>query len=376
MTQLVIALQNVNPSINQAAIDEYKEIVVLVPGEDVLLTKAVLPNLSKNKLLQALPFALEEQLIADVEQLHFVPLMKDQEETVIAVIAKEKMQSWLNQLSNSQIKPDYFLPDYFALNFKENTWQVAIYKNIALVRTGLAAGFNCDRTNLGEYLQIEIAKMDEPPKEIIIHNYTLQPVSYLNLTVPIQETQFAESQFMSDITQALKPPFNLLQGHFSQKKSRRSGLKYLHLLLPFLLSLWVLTITSYPIISYFILNEKMHSLNEQIAMIYKRNFPAATSIVAPKLRMEEKLRGLNGQMLDNQFLPLLAKLAEGLKSFPDIELKRADYQNKQVSIQVTANNSEQITSFIKGLISNGLNVKQQNATLENSIASATLLVSL
>lgn len=47
-----------------------KEIIILVPAEDVLLTIVQLPDMSKTRLLEALPFALEDQLIADIDTLH------------------------------------------------------------------------------------------------------------------------------------------------------------------------------------------------------------------------------------------------------------------------------------------------------------------
>ena len=42
------------------------ETIAIVPAQDVLLTTAELPKLSRQRLMLALPFALEEQLIDDV----------------------------------------------------------------------------------------------------------------------------------------------------------------------------------------------------------------------------------------------------------------------------------------------------------------------
>src|SRR5262245_19015775 len=51
-----------------------KEVIILVPAEDVLLTSVSLPKMSKARLQQVLSYALEEQLTADVESLHFAQL--------------------------------------------------------------------------------------------------------------------------------------------------------------------------------------------------------------------------------------------------------------------------------------------------------------
>src|SRR5690348_9570489 len=66
-----------------------KEITVVVPAEEVLLTSAVLPKLSRARLQQALPFAIEDQLTSDIETLHFVPgATQPDGVTPIAVVAQ------------------------------------------------------------------------------------------------------------------------------------------------------------------------------------------------------------------------------------------------------------------------------------------------
>src|SRR3982750_1699390 len=46
-------------------------VTLIVPAQDIVLTAATLPKLNRQKLLQALPFALEDQLIDDIHELHF-----------------------------------------------------------------------------------------------------------------------------------------------------------------------------------------------------------------------------------------------------------------------------------------------------------------
>ncbi len=48
-----------------------RQVVVLVPAVDVLRARASVPLRSGPRLLQALPFALEDQLAEDVDSLHF-----------------------------------------------------------------------------------------------------------------------------------------------------------------------------------------------------------------------------------------------------------------------------------------------------------------
>src|SRR3977135_529394 len=48
-----------------------RRICVLVPGTDVLLTEPEVPMKAGTKLHQVVPFALEEQLADDIDDLHF-----------------------------------------------------------------------------------------------------------------------------------------------------------------------------------------------------------------------------------------------------------------------------------------------------------------
>ena len=49
-----------------------RHVIVLVPGAEVLLTQPELPPAKAGKQLQQLvPYALEEQLAEDIEELHF-----------------------------------------------------------------------------------------------------------------------------------------------------------------------------------------------------------------------------------------------------------------------------------------------------------------
>ncbi|RPI12964.1 MAG: type II secretion system protein GspL, partial [Lysobacterales bacterium] len=59
------------PVADALAAAQGRRVVVLVPGSEVTLAEPELPLRGGARLAQAVPFALEEQLAADVETLHF-----------------------------------------------------------------------------------------------------------------------------------------------------------------------------------------------------------------------------------------------------------------------------------------------------------------
>ena len=349
----------------------------LVPSEDVLLTTTQLPKMSRARLAQAVPFALEDELIADVDTLHFAVSEYQSEGSLrIAVVAHDKMKQWLTLLQSWQIKPDYVVPSIFALPFIENSWTVALTREIAIVRTGAFEGVACYRDNLSEVL---LAVLTVSSSLLVrINNYTnlslateLQQV----LLISIEEECLKEDEIIRSVAEDVDASrINLLQGIYAVKKTKLPQMNKIWKLASGLAIAWVALLFLYPTISYFVLKHRMSGIDTQIAEIYKRNFPQANNVVAPKLRIQEKLQNLNEQMGENRVLLLLGYLGKGMSEIPNIKLSRFDFQNNQVTLELTASTSEDLSAFTNFLTQQGLNVNQQNAVLNGSRVNTTLIV--
>jgi general secretion pathway protein L len=74
-----------------------RRIALLVPGADVVHLHAVVPVGSEARALQLVPFALEDQLSQDVDQLHFAIGSRDATSGTVpvAVMERVRMQQWL-----------------------------------------------------------------------------------------------------------------------------------------------------------------------------------------------------------------------------------------------------------------------------------------
>jgi general secretion pathway protein L len=100
---------------------------VLVPGGKVLLTDASLPTRNRQRMQKAVPYALEEQLIDDVEAQHFALGSAPANSPVpVAVVAQDAMDDWLATLHQSGIRPDALLPDTLALPWEPGEWTLGI----------------------------------------------------------------------------------------------------------------------------------------------------------------------------------------------------------------------------------------------------------
>src|SRR5271168_315834 len=95
-----------------AAVSRTGKVVVLASATQILLAEPELPPGSGVKLARAVPFALEEQLTEDVDQLSFsIGRRRAGGRTPVAVVSRDTLQSWIAQLAAAGIDPVAIYPD-------------------------------------------------------------------------------------------------------------------------------------------------------------------------------------------------------------------------------------------------------------------------
>src|SRR3984893_8081264 len=89
-----------------AAVSRSGKVVALAPATQILLAEPELPPGSGVKLARAVPFALEEMLTEDVDQLTFaIGRRRPSGGTPVAVVSRDVLQGWLSALSAAGIEP-------------------------------------------------------------------------------------------------------------------------------------------------------------------------------------------------------------------------------------------------------------------------------
>ena len=371
--QVMKVVERGDPTLLSAdAVD--RSVTVIVPAEDVLLTTLTLPKMNRSRLLQAIPYALEEQLIEDVDTMHFAAGdYHANERLAVIVAAHAKMTEWMVLLQSFQIKPDVMIPAIFALPMSDTIWHVAV-NDVAVVRTGFASGFACDSNNCAEMLALALSSATVLPEEIMVdrvHGDEWQ----LTLSVPVKQRLTSSTQLLESMARQVMtaPPVNLLQGSF-QNKSARGMPKMTNLIkaAAYMSAALLMIAFLYPVVSFVILDQRASEIKLQIAAIYKRNFPASKNLVAPKERMQQKLNKLTAGIGDNHLLAMIANIGKSLSASSGVQLKRMDFQNNTMTLEISAASSDIFSNFTDSLTQQGLRVKQQNANLNGVRVNATL----
>ena len=109
-----------------AAVWRSGRVVVLAPAAQILLAEPELPPGSGAKLARAVPFALEEQLTEDVDQLSFaIGRRRGSGGTPVAVVSRSVLQAWLSELSAAGLEPQAIYPDISLM--PENPGQTVLW---------------------------------------------------------------------------------------------------------------------------------------------------------------------------------------------------------------------------------------------------------
>lgn len=353
-----------------------REVIVIVPAEDVLLASVTLPKMNRARLLQAIPFALEEQIIEDVDTLHFAAGdFRPNEPVPVLVAARTKMNDWMALLQSWHVTADNMIPAIFALPVIPQEWYV-LANHTVVVRTGVSSGFACDKQNLAELLNMSLEGLALPPQIIRVENDSAEPLA-LSLPVTIEQQQITAEKHLEIIAfgAVQHAPVDLLQGDYASKKSRHlPKLTMMLKIIVYLAAAWLSLLFLYPVVSFGILDRSAADLDSQAAVIYKKYFPNAPNLAVARDRMQQKLNKLSSGVSENHLLTLMASIGKGLTQSSGVQLKRMDYQNNVMTLEIAANNSKAFSIFTDALSQQGLRVTQQNANLNGARVSATLQI--
>lgn len=101
------------PLMQAAPMAAGRRVCALLPGSDVLLAEPEVPARSGVKLQQVVPYALEEQLAEDIDQLHFATGKRaaNSSRVPVAVVSRALMDESLAALRAAAIEPECLYAD-------------------------------------------------------------------------------------------------------------------------------------------------------------------------------------------------------------------------------------------------------------------------
>lgn len=357
------------------------EVIVLVPGPQVLLSGARVPSRNRQRIAEAIPFALEEHLIEDVDELHFAVGQRDEDDVVhVAVVDRGRMDGWLTRLGDAGLRPDVVVPDILAIPYTVGEWTLLIESDVSLLRTGLQSGYAFDTEILAAMLPAALADGadGQPPQRLRVISCTgEQPLEALGLAVPV-ETDPSPASALGLFARSYDPrgAINLLQGPYSRREQLGKMWR------PWrpaaaLLMVWLVIQIGVTVGEYVHLNKQSRVLARDIEQTFRKALPETKRIVNAKVQMQravDALRG-GGDATQEGFMRLLEDIGPQLVTDSGLELQRLNYNDGQLDLAIIIGDLQRLDALKQRLAKNTpYSVDIQSATARADGVEARLQI--
>jgi general secretion pathway protein L len=313
---------------------------VWTPATDTMLTSASLPTRSPRKIMQALPYALEDRLLGDPEALHFAWRPEADGTLSVAVTSRQRVQTWSERLARAGVRPASLCPATLLVPWALDSWALAFIGSEVLVRTGAVSGFVCPAAgDLPPALLVaaaqEAARQPNPPETLAVFQapagFSAERWSKA-LGIPVRR----ESGSLWEKIPDSAAPLNLLQGQFEQGGSMLEALRPYRVALV-LLGLWLASSLAFDVSDWWKLRREHNALRQEMTQILKTSFPETRAVLDPAAQMQksvEQLLARRGQG-ERELLPMLAKVATVLRSDPRARLRGLRYADHALTLELT-----------------------------------------
>jgi len=339
--------------------------VVLLNSHCLHINHLQLPTQNLQKLLKAVPYAIEEYIADDVEDFHFV-VARNNSFTSVVGIKKATLNNIIQVFHDAGVTPEKIIPDALCLAADDGEqWACLNYKKDSYLQTGVRNGLIISHDILPYIVNSKLHdEQQDKPKKILLFSEQDDATSFDQLKekgidgstdielINIVYNSHPLVVFCGNYKQAM--PLNLLQYDFKPKR-KTSGYWQHWKLAASLAAVWLVLHLGLTAFQYSQLKDANIITKAKIEKIYKQSFPQSRKIVNPRVQMEQKLDELKGTAGSSNkgLLFLLAESFGTLSHDKDnITLQSLTFRNNRVDIGLEGSNLQAVETLNKNLNNN------------------------
>ncbi|HUO83154.1 MAG TPA: type II secretion system protein GspL [Gammaproteobacteria bacterium] len=330
---------------------ESRRVVVLVPATEVLMTSADLPVRGGAKVLQALPFALEEQLAEDIDKLHFAPGVRSEgaQGLPVAVTTRSNMDQWLERLASAGIRPQLMMPDAYGLPPEPGGVSVLLDRDLVYLRRGADQPIVFQGLRLDQALELAGIGVEG----------AATPAAATRLTVFLgQRRHQGQSELWNDLRERFAdveirllpqgplphlavnavrfPDVNLLQGPYAPVTSSQALWQPWRLAAS-LAAVCVAVALGVEAVQFFKLSAEEARLDATIEQVFHSALPNVPLSTDPRRQLERELEAARGGTGagERPFLEILSVVGSVLRETPDARVEALSFRNDTMDLRLT-----------------------------------------
>jgi general secretion pathway protein L len=333
-----------------------RQVIVLVPSAEVLTTSVDIP-VKGAKLLAALPYALEEFLAEDIEDLHFAAGTKRSSgRTPVSVVSIERMNEWISALDYAGISPDSIVADSYGLARIPGTISMLLADEFVFINDGADVELVMQGVSPGDALAAigalddgadaaddEDASQNSMPRHVLVYCEPGDDERYQHDWIAMRhELDSVDVKFLPDgatprlaVTVATGAGINLLQGQYAPRKEY-SGLfrpwKYAAMLA---VAFGLIGIGA-KALDYYLLSQQEAELKQTFNAEYRQMLPGAPEVNDPAAVIESLRRRIGAVETAPLFLQSMEQLSKAIQQHRAAKIQAISFRAGVVDLRMSA----------------------------------------
>ncbi|MBL4826482.1 MAG: hypothetical protein JKY66_01985 [Spongiibacteraceae bacterium] len=144
-------------------------LVLIASTQDTSLRKVAFEAHEKKMLRKTIPYSLEDDLLDDVDDLHFALGEIQEQAIVVAWIKKTQLEQRLSHFQEQGVDVQLILPELPLLPCEEKSWTLLIDDERWIVKSDNNQGFSLEVANAGLALQLLLDEAEELPESLVVY---------------------------------------------------------------------------------------------------------------------------------------------------------------------------------------------------------------
>ena len=345
-----------------------RDVIALVPAAGVLTTSVDIPIKRGPRLLAALPFALEEQLADDVENLHFAAgIRREDGRLPVAVVARHLMDGWLADLEDAGISPVRVIPENHGLARIPGTLSALVAENRVMFNDGDDEEFvlqdvkPSDALALAGVLDDQREDGKDTSQHLLVYCEPSEEQRFEHDWAALRhELASVDINLLPDgvlprlaVTVATGRGINLLQGAYAIKTQTGALFRPWRYAAMLLLGLGLVAMAGKGV-DYYRLSQEESALKAQFNAIYRELRPQDNrEVLDPVATVNSVRRGFGGPVAAQVFLPSLQQLGIAIQQNTEAEIEAISYRAGVIDVRLTAPDVSTLDSIQRIVSSSG-----------------------
>lgn len=365
-----------------------RSVIVLVPSAEVLTTTVDMPIKGGPKLQAALPYALEEFLADDVDQLHFAAGTRYSSGLIpVSVVNREKLEQWMFCLDEAGIVATSIIADIYGLARIPGTISLLVANQQVVINDGADTALLMEGVSPGDALAAigafddGTAAKDEDnsdedittmgmPRHVLVYCAPEDEERYQHDWIAMrQELDSLDVKLLSDgvlprlaVTVASGAGINLLQGQYGRKIDLYGVFQPWKYVAMLLLALVVIAIGGKGA-SFYSLKNELASLQQQFHLEYQQLVPGAALPRDPGAAVRSLLARTGSTQTPQIFLRSLEQLSLAVEQNNSASIQAISFRAGVIDVRLSAPDVATLDSIQRAIAQGG----RFKATIQSTV---------